>query len=146
MPFHVVQTIEQGKQLLFVCPNSWVKDNFVYWPPSGGNELMKDEHSQPHANWRKTRCTVKRANIDTFALADEMRSVMVNESDSDNHSCFESTSGMKLTKIISQNTQNQAQVTHHTPTAFGQIGSNVSLFKNSQFLSNVSQDNENFNL
>lgn len=125
MPFHIVQIAENGKPTLFVVPAPWVKDNFVFWPQSGGKQLITDEHSQPEGNWKKKRCITKRLKIDTLAIANDIVDKMMKESDSDDHSHFESTAGPKLTKIKSQNVQNQPQVIAQEPSALVGIDSKV---------------------
>ncbi|XP_061717513.1 uncharacterized protein LOC133525237 isoform X2 [Cydia pomonella] len=69
MSFKIVQTIENGRLLLWTVPSVWESNGILKWPLHKVEKLRRDPLSTPKDNWRSTGCIVKRNDIPTFQAA-----------------------------------------------------------------------------
>lgn len=84
MPFNIVQSIERGAIYLEVVPAYWTPtDDSCFWPRSGLKTKQQDENCRPDDSFYSLSCVVKRKNLPTYKMAQEIVDVMTQQSDSD---------------------------------------------------------------
>lgn len=71
--FKLVKTIERNGSSVSAVPESWEKNNILYWPahlnPTQQEKLRSNSGSKPDSSWTKQNCVIKIQDIDTFAEA-----------------------------------------------------------------------------
>lgn len=58
--FCVCETIENGNILVTACPEIWVQDHILYWPPGEPNRAQP---VPPQSDWVPHMCKVLKGSI-----------------------------------------------------------------------------------
>lgn len=90
MPYKILQTQENERELLTVVPSLWETDGLVSWPPIRCDAAMKmdykkrlmDGNSVPHPDWKRIRCKLKRT-FETYEEAQKEWKTMSDKSDTE---------------------------------------------------------------
>ncbi|XP_065078477.1 uncharacterized protein LOC135701563 [Ochlerotatus camptorhynchus] len=85
MPFSIVQTRKnkRARPTMTIVPNTWVKNNSVYWPMSNLLTLSADENSEPDmASWSLQKCKVV-GRGSTYADAENVMRILEAVTDSE---------------------------------------------------------------
>lgn len=91
MPFHIIQVKRNKSLILEAVPAGWISydDNtntvLSWWPNSQLTTLIESELSVPDSTFFSIPCVIKRSNIATRKEANDIISVMLSESDTDNN-------------------------------------------------------------
>lgn len=78
----VVQTVEAGRPVLSAVPNTWVVNNFLWWPnvkAAALKALLRNQFSKPDPNkssWSRMECAVKRNYVETYEAANSLANEM----------------------------------------------------------------------
>lgn len=83
MPFKVVQTLEGKKYKLFTVPSGWETNNILRYPNKCISKYIKDESSSPTLDWDVMKCKVKRSNLLSYEIGEQLVSEMLKHSDTE---------------------------------------------------------------
>lgn len=83
MPFKIVKSYEKGATVLEIVPDHWEKDGLCWWPKKDLSIKHSDEKCTVDDTFYSIPCKVKRSNLESFSIANEILEVMRNNSSTD---------------------------------------------------------------
>ncbi|RVE41229.1 hypothetical protein evm_014121 [Chilo suppressalis] len=83
MPYKIVRTFEKGKNMHWIAPSPWERNNIVKWPKHNALKFVKSANTLPQPDWRDIKCQVKRRNIPTYEEAERELDFLLANTDTD---------------------------------------------------------------